>query len=432
MEIFSKQFFNIQITKFIFLCIKPFRWWIYGQVFVALILAIDLSLRPYLLKIMLDCVSIGYVSKTYHTLLSTALGYIFLSLVFILMFRFFDFIWLNINSLLKRHIGLILMKRMLYHSYHFYQNNFAGSLGNKIKDVMSGIPDLLRIIINRFLNYFLSLIIAIGTVGTVNFKFSIFLSIWVTIFILISFNFAKAAQKFCNTAAEMKSIAIGSIIDVLSNVISVRLFTNHKFEQKKLLTELDSCVNADRARDWFFLKRLAIQGGSFIVYQCVCIFWLIQEFKNRNISPGDFALILTVNVAIVDCLGSLAIDIGKFAEILGEIIQGLRLALSPFEIQNIPNAKKLIVEKGEISFNSVCFHYKKTTALFNNKSITILPGQKIGLVGYSGSGKTTFVNLILRLFDITSGKILIDGYDISTVTQSSLRSNIGMIQSQDK
>jgi ATP-binding cassette subfamily B protein len=101
--------------------------------------------------------------------------------------------------------------------------------------------------------------------------------------------------------------------------------------------------------------------------------------------------------------------------------------MTPLEVQDKPNAKQLHCRKGQISFAKVKFHYKGTHPLFENKSVDINPGQKVGLVGYSGSGKTTFVNLVLRVYDVTDGAILIDGQDIRDVSQDSLHENIAMI-----
>jgi ATP-binding cassette subfamily B protein len=111
----------------------------------------------------------------------------------------------------------------------------------------------------------------------------------------------------------------------------------------------------------------------------------------------------------------------------GTVNQALKLLELPVEIQDKPNAEQLSVTRGEITFEHVRFHYKGAEALFENKSITIFPGEKVGLVGYSGSGKTTFVNLILRLFEVDKGSIKIDGQDIRDVTQDSLRANISLI-----
>ena len=138
-------------------------------------------------------------------------------------------------------------------------------------------------------------------------------------------------------------------------------------------------------------------------------------------------LVLTINIAIVDFLWQLTKEFSQFSKYLGKVTQALRTIVVPPDIKDDPNAKPLIVTKGEIIFDSVQFHYKGVKPLFQNKSITLQAGQKVGLVGYSGGGKTTFVNLILRLFDVTSGRILIDGQDIRDVTQSSLHTLISMI-----
>ena len=117
----------------------------------------------------------------------------------------------------------------------------------------------------------------------------------------------------------------------------------------------------------------------------------------------------------------------EFWEKVGNIIQGLAIIESPVDIKDAPGARDLVVTNGEIVFDNVQFQYHDAESLFEHESVVIKSGQKVGLVGYSGSGKSTFVNLILRLFDVTQGKILIDGQDITQVTQDSLHEAITMI-----
>jgi len=415
------------IAPFILSVMKPFKWLIAGQFLVAIVWAVDLSLSPYLLKIMIDRMPGLAFAEAYEALLIPAVLYLTMSLFIAIIFRFYDFIWLRINPPLKRHIGLVLMERMMQHSHRLYQDNFAGNLGNKIKDVMSGIPDLLKTIIDQFISHGLALLIAMGAVLTVDIKFSIALCAWSVVFISGSLYFAKTASELSEEAAEVRSKVVGMIVDVLSNVLSVRLFSARQGERRKLEGVLDRYVKADQRRDWYFLTMHAFQSGSFVIYQGVVLFWLIEGFRLGSVLPGDFALILSVNVAIMNCLWNLSRDIGAFAELTGNITQGLRIVLSPLEIEDKPQATSLIVHEGEIVFSQVHFRYRNTDPLFENKSITILPGEKVGLVGYSGSGKTTFVSLILRIFDVTGGHILIDGQDIREVTQDSLHANIGMI-----
>jgi ATP-binding cassette subfamily B protein len=415
------------VPQFVINSTKPFRWWIAAQFLVALIWAVDLSLSPYLLKVMIDRLSGLSSAHAYEVLLWPAFFYVAMSLIINITFRFYDYVWINLNHPLKRHIGFLLMDCMMAHSHQLYQNNFAGSLGTKIKDVMSGIPDFFKTVIDRFFSHALALVIAIGTAWTVNVKFAIALCVWVTIFLAGSFIFSRQARHLSRVSAEVRSTVVGTIVDILSNIMSVRLFTGHIFERKKLAEVLNNYVKADQSRDWFLSKMHVFQWGSFTIYQAISILLLIEGLKQGNISSGDFVLILTISLSIVNCLQGVAKEIGPFAELVGNITQGLKIVLFPLDITDKPDAQPLIVHQGEIIFDQVKFHYKDAKPFFQNKSITIPAGQKVGLVGYSGGGKTTFANLIVRLFDVTSGRILIDGQDICDVIQDSLRAQIGMI-----
>lgn len=418
---------SISATKFILKSVKPFRWWIALLTGMAIIWAFELSLSPYLLKIIIDRLPGLSVSEAYPVLLIPALLYIAVGFINSVSNRVYDYAWLKLNPPLKRHIGHILMDRMMQHAHHLFQDNFSGNLGNKIKDVMSGIPDLINIFIDRLFSHILAIFIAICVMGTVNIKFAIILCLWSFIFLGAALILSKKATYLSDSAAEVRSKVVGNIIDILSNMINVRLFTNQKGERTKLGSILDEYVKADQARDWFFLKIYAVQGGSFFIYQSISLLWLIEGFHQGIISSGDFVLILMVNTALVMNLWNFSKDLGAAAEIIGNITQGLNIALAPLSIKDKTGAKDLVVRKGEIIFSQVHFRYRDSDALFENKTVTIQPGQKVGLVGYSGGGKTTFVNLILRLFDVTSGHILIDGQDIQEVTQDSLRANIGVI-----
>jgi ATP-binding cassette, subfamily B, bacterial len=415
------------VTKFIFSVIKPFRWWVCGQVLVSVIWAVDLSIRPYLLKMMVDLVASTPLSQAYDALFVPAFLYFTMLLVVVLMFRFYDYAWLNINPPMKKHIGSVLMDRMMQHSHHLFQDNFSGSLANKIKDVMSGIPDLLKMLIDHFFSHSLALLIAIGAVSTISAKYALALLIWAILFIATPSIALNRARQLSDDSAEVRSKVVGTMVDILGNMLSVRLFAGRRFENNKLEEGLNDYVRADQKRDWLFLKINAIQGMSFVLYQSLVLYWLIEGFRQELVLPGDFVLVLAINTAIIPNLWTISKDLISVADLAGNITQGLRIVLSPLEIEDKPGIKELIVNKGEIVFSQVHFRYRDAEAIFENKSVTIQPGQKVGLVGYSGGGKTTFVNLILRLFDVTGGHILIDGQDIKEVSQDSLHLNIGMI-----
>ena len=414
-------------TQFILHSLKPFKWWITGQMCIGILWALDLAIRPYTVRIIINRMTDLAPDHVYAMLLGPAILYISLSAFQLINLRVYDYVWLSISSPLRRYIDLQLMNRMMQHSHHFYQNQFAGSLGNKIRDVMNGIPNMLRIVVDQLFSNIFALISAIAILWYTNAKFALALTIWATVFIMVPLKISRKIGELGKASAELQSKVMGMIVDIFSNMMTVRLFTGQKEERKNLTTILNAYVHAYQKRDWFLIKMFAFQGGSFVAYQGLCLLWLIVGFKNGSVAPGDFVLVLTINISIVHNLWSFSHDVTQFAELTGNVTQGLDLILSPLEITDKPDAQKLVVNKGEIVFDHVQFAYKGDAPLFENKSITIKAGQKVGLVGYSGSGKSTFVNLILRLFEINSGRILIDGQEIQNVTQNSLRANIGMI-----
>ena len=157
------------------------------------------------------------------------------------------------------------------------------------------------------------------------------------------------------------------------------------------------------------------------------VYFLIHLFGEQQVTIGDFALVLGLGMEVAHCTWYTMSQVDEFHQALGKCKQSLACLIVPQEIKDQKNAQDLQVTEGRIVFANVKFHYKGTEPLFQNKCITIESGQKVGLVGYSGSGKTTFTSLILRLYGITDGSICIDGQDISSVTQDSLHLNIGMI-----
>lgn len=156
-------------------------------------------------------------------------------------------------------------------------------------------------------------------------------------------------------------------------------------------------------------------------------YFLVHLYRKNLISIGDFALILGLSMELGHMMWYTMSRIDEFNQAIGKCKQSLSsLVINP-EINDRSDAQPLIVQKGEIKFDKVHFHYKGAEPIFEDKSIIIKSSQKVGLVGYSGAGKSTFVNLILRLYDVQSGKISIDGQDIRNVIQDSLHRNIGMI-----
>jgi ATP-binding cassette subfamily B protein len=185
--------------------------------------------------------------------------------------------------------------------------------------------------------------------------------------------------------------------------------------------------NAIQKKDAWLLLIYIVQGALIAAMIGFMGYFLVHLYLLGSLTVGDFALILGLSMEVGHITWFTMSQVDEFNMCVGKCNQSLASLIVKSSVQDKEEASILSVDKGEINFVDVKFHYKGTDPLFDNKSVKIEGGQKVGLVGYSGGGKTSFVNLILRLYNVTDGKILIDSQDIREVTQSSLHANIAMI-----
>ncbi|OJU73303.1 MAG: ABC transporter permease [Alphaproteobacteria bacterium 40-19] len=416
------------VRLFLLKVLMPFKFWILGYTFLGMIWAMDLSLRPYLLKLIIDRLSFLKPTQAWAELTGPIALYLGFFVFIVCVSRLQHLVWLNLNTNLKQAVGQKLVIRMMDHSISLFQNQFAGSVSSKIKEVMSGVPDLVGLVIEGFLGSILGVFIAVAMVWHIHFTLSFLMAAWIGGSIVGTVLASGQAKNLFHKAAEVRASVLGRMVDLFSNILSVQLFAAKKNESLIWFQNLEDYVKADRKRDLFFLWMLIRQSFYFCIYQTLICILLVQYFKIGIVTAGDFALVISINMNLfISTLRPLYNEISQFSDLIAQIQQGLKIVLSPLEIQDKSDAKILHNPYGNINFQSVHFGYPQGQPLFQNLSISIPAGQKVGVVGYSGGGKTTFINLILRLYDVTDGAILIDGQDIRDVTQDSLRANISMI-----
>ncbi|MFO9062771.1 ABC transporter ATP-binding protein, partial [Legionella pneumophila serogroup 1] len=227
--------------------------------------------------------------------------------------------------------------------------------------------------------------------------------------------------------ANSESQLSGQLVDSLANQSNIRIFSRKGFEVERMNTFFRSVQRAFQRKELFIVLLCCAQGGMIAVMMGLASITLIHLYGKGLVSIGDFALILGLSMELGHMMWYTMYQVDQFNQALGKARQSLNALVIPHEIQDKKNASQLIVTQGQIEFSKVKFHYQGGYSLFQNKSVTIEAGQKVGLVGYSGSGKSTFVNLILRLYEVVDGQILIDDQNLSEVTQESLRQAIAMI-----
>lgn len=416
-----------KLATFIWYFIKPNRIKLSLFLLTAIYWSVDLSLRPYVIKIILDHVANSACQDAFISLKYPMMAYIGLQLLHIFVFRIYDFISLQFYPKLRANIIATLTEHVSGHSTTYFQNNFAGGLASRIKDVSKGSCEIIQLCIDRFISNGLGLLIASCTMAYIHPGLAGILIIWTVVFLSICIRAAKTSKHLAHRMSEAGSMMIGHIVDRFTNMLNVRLFSNKSHEQAYLKQHLKEIVHHDKKLRMFLIKLVTFQGLSTCAMVTSCLYFLIWARQQNLVSVGDFGLVLTLSVSIASSIWNLSYDISKFSEHIGSVSQGLSLIKTPktnIKPKHLPN---MIITKGEITFADVSFQYTDNQALFANTTITIPAGQKVGLVGYSGSGKTTFVNLILRLFNVSSGNILIDQQDISKHNATSLRNQISMI-----
>lgn len=415
------------LKDFILNAVRPFKWLIAIQFLVALIWSICFNLRPFLVKIIFNAISKASSSQAFELIVQPVSLYIFFEVFLVGTFYVYGWALIRLQPNLKKNIYNTLMKRMMSHSHDFYLKNFSGGLVNKINDISVGIAKMINLIIDRFFSYAVALLIAIYMLYNISLNFAVGLLVWTSLFLIVSLKLSQNSKKLSKETAEVYSTIVGHTVDILGNMLSVRLFCKKHYENIRLTNLFKDYIQSDQKKGTFSNKLHLFQGVSFIIFQSLCFLWLVRGIKNQTTTLGDFALILVLNLSIMRCLEGLSENIKEFSELLGNVTQGFETIFYQQKFEDHQKNKSLVVLKGEIIFDNVSFSYDKSEPLFRSLSLKIKPNQKVGLVGYSGSGKTTFVNLILRLFEVDYGRILIDGHDIKDVTQDSLRNCISFI-----
>jgi ATP-binding cassette subfamily B protein len=418
------------LPSFIWSYLRTKKRYLLGFVVVALIWAIDMSLTPYLLKIIVDNVVQYSHNQTQllHSIIWPAVFYAAMSLIVNLNFRFYDYVNLQLYPYLRATIEKDLLQYLLNHSYTFFHNNFSGALTKKITDLMENIEPLVTIPNEWFYPRVFAALIASGTLFlVVQPIFGIILFAWAVVFVLLSYLAAKKAESYSRNFSENITKLSGSVSDSVSNVMSVKLFNNVPHEISTIDGILDKVVASDRKLSWFNLKINLLQGIGASILIGAMLLMLIMGLQQGWVSAGDFALVLMLSVSFTWGVHDMGKQMQRYSKVVGTCNQSLSIIRQPHEIDDLPDATALNIHQGEIRFQEVSFHYENRVNLFKSMSVTIKPGEKVGLVGYSGGGKSTFIKLILRLLDIQEGQIFIDNQDIKKVSQGSLRAQIATI-----
>ncbi|MGS1093876.1 ABC transporter ATP-binding protein [Aquamicrobium terrae] len=314
-------------------------------------------------------------------------------------------------------------------SYSFFQNDFAGRIATKVWQAGQATGDLMESFIEVVWFMIVYTVTTLALVAGLDWRLAALVMVWIVAFGWLARTYLPEIRKHAEATAEAGSMINGRIVDSYSNVQTLKLFAADG-DDRYLRSGFDIYLGALRP----FTRRLTgvrmaltlLSGVMITLIACFAIYLWVEG----AITVGAVAFTLSLVLRLNMLLGRLMMQLNGILRNLGVLENSKALISQPLGLVDAPDAKELVVAGGRIDVKNLTFHYGKGQGVLDAIDLVVRPGEKVGLVGPSGAGKTTLVNLILRLYDTEGGRIAIDGQDIAAVTQNSLRANIGVVSQE--
>jgi ATP-binding cassette subfamily B multidrug efflux pump len=312
-------------------------------------------------------------------------------------------------------------------SWTFFQNDFAGRIATRVMQTGPAIRESLVSLLTAvwfIMIYGTSSVILLASADR---WLALPVLLWFAGYVAMLRYFVPRMQNKSKVMSEARSMLTGRIVDTYTNIVTVKLFARSKDEDAYVREAVDHHtgrfheslrLNTLFALTLILLNALLITStGAFAI-----VLW-----RYGHVGVGTVAMALPMTTQIISASHWVAWQVTDIFENVGVVQEGMMTIARPIALSDRPDARTLKITRGEIRFEDIRFGYGRETGLIDGLTLDVRPGEKIGLVGRSGAGKSTLVNLLLRFFDLESGRILIDGQDITTVSQESLRAQISMV-----
>lgn len=344
---------------------------------------------------------------------------------------------------------------VLRQSIAFFQNDFAGRVASKVMQTGPALRESVVQLIDALWFVAVYWISAIVLFADADLRLIAPLFVWVILYGAALTYFVPRLKTLAVQTSEARSLLTGRIVDSYTNILTVKLFAHTEREDDYARSAMDDQLtklkNQLRLTTWMEVVIVFLNGGLIVSM----IGLALSLWGQHAVTIGAIALVSGLTIRIVNMSTWVMWTMASLFENIGVVHEGMETIARSHEVLDAPEAKPLEIKRGEIVFDAVSFDYEKTVTrasrstdrwsakpdeatgepihalrtggVINGLSLRIAPGEKIGLVGRSGAGKSTLVNLLLRFYDLPTGRILIDGQDISLVTQDSLRAGIGLV-----
>lgn len=312
-------------------------------------------------------------------------------------------------------------------SWAFFQNDFAGRIANRVMQTGPAVRESLVALITGvwyILVYGTSALILLASADG---WLALPILIWFAGYIVMLRIFVPRMRDRSKEVSEARSWLVGRIVDTYTNILTVKLFARARDEDayvREAFEEHTGLFYNSLRLNTLFSFCLSTLNAALVTGTGAMAIYLWMHGK---VEVGTVAMALPLSWQIISIAGWVAMRVTEIFENIGVVQEGMMTIARPIALTDRPDAAALTVPRGEIEFQDIRFGYGRESGLIDGLSLTIHPGERIGLIGRSGAGKSTLVNLMLRFFDLEDGRILIDGQDIAGATQESLRTQISVV-----
>jgi ATP-binding cassette, subfamily B, bacterial len=320
-----------------------------------------------------------------------------------------------------------LFHHLTGHSPGYFADRLPGTLTSRVTATSNAAFTSENMFVWNVMPPCAATVAAIALVFTVSVPMAVGLSVIAGAMVFIMFRIAAAGRPLHHDFAGKAAAVDGEMTDVVTNMPLVRAFggllREHSRFEATVAREMDA-----RRRSLFYLEKLRIfHAVVTIILALSLLAWAIILWQRGTASTGDVVLICTLGISVLHATRDLAVALVDVTQHIARLSEALTTLLVPHELRDHPDAAPLVRRGASVKFENVCFRYGEGQQILEHLNLSFMPGERVGLVGRSGGGKSTLFSLLQRFYDVQEGRIMIDGQDISRVTQASLRDSIGVV-----
>jgi ATP-binding cassette subfamily B protein len=415
--------------RFVGYFLREFRWWYLGMALFETVNSTCGILIPYAMARIIRAVTGGHAGGPLLSgpLLHPLMLFAALAVLEVLASRAAGYCQVTVGPRQRHAVTRALYAYLQHHSHRYLHNDFAGALAHKISETSLGVSQCVWAVLFDFWPMAIVFVVATVVLWSAYPGLAVMTGIWAACFVSLSWFLATRARPFAVSAAAARSDTTGKVVDAVANLTSTRLFARLGFERGYLDRQLDHEMQTIRRSNHYAEGVRWFQFSAALILKIGTLYYALMLWSRGVISVAEFVMAATTALLIINEARNLSRRFLDFFEYVGNVTNGVRTIVRPHEIVDLPGAIAAHITRGTIELQHVSFAYEGGASVFRNLSVRIPAGQRVGLVGYSGSGKSTFVSLILRLYEPQSGRVLIDGTDVRQVTLESLHAHLGLI-----